>query len=72
MLQQCLILPIRFYQKGISPLMPGRCRFYPSCSNYSIEAIQKHGAYKGMLIAVRRILKCGPWHPGGIDPVPDI
>jgi len=61
---------IRLYQKFISPLKPATCRFQPTCSHYSYEAIQKHGAFKGIRLAIKRIVKCGPWHPGGFDPVP--
>ena len=59
------------YQRHISPLKGGQtCRFYPSCSQYALEAIRKHGATKGTFLAVRRVLKCQPLHPGGFDPVP--
>ncbi|WP_144532885.1 membrane protein insertion efficiency factor YidD [Bacillus pumilus] len=61
---------IRFYQKCISPLTPPSCRFYPTCSNYGLEAIKTHGALKGGWLTIKRILKCHPLHPGGIDPVP--
>lgn len=64
------ILPIRFYKRCISPMLPNRCRFYPSCSNYAMEAILTHGIFKGGLLATGRILRCHPWHEGGIDPVP--
>ncbi|WP_203246994.1 membrane protein insertion efficiency factor YidD [Sporosarcina beigongshangi] len=62
---------IKFYQKAISPLTPPSCRFYPTCSHYGIEAIDKHGALKGSWLAVRRISKCHPFHAGGFDPVPE-
>jgi len=62
---------IRFYQIHLSPLKGPTCRFYPTCSSYAIEAIEKHGTVKGWALALRRILKCHPWHPGGIDPVPE-
>ena len=65
-----LLRLIRFYQKFISPLKPAACRFYPTCSAYAYEAVQKYGALKGTWLAVRRILKCHPFHPGGYDPVP--
>lgn len=65
-----LILPIRFYQKFISPLKPPTCRFTPTCSQYAIEAIRKHGPFKGLLLAVWRILRCNPWGGSGYDPVP--
>jgi len=62
--------PIRFYQLAISPMTPSVCRYYPSCSNYAIEAIDKYGALKGGWLAIRRILRCHPFRPGGFDPVP--
>ncbi|OWV35831.1 membrane protein insertion efficiency factor YidD [Bacillus spizizenii] len=62
---------IRGYQKFISPLMPPTCRFYPTCSQYGIEAIKTHGALKGGWLTIIRILKCHPFHPGGVDPVPE-
>ena len=65
-----LILPIRFYRKYISPLTPPACRFTPTCSQYAIEALQKHGPIKGLYLAVRRILRCHPWGGHGYDPVP--
>ena len=61
---------IQLYRKFISPLKPPSCRFYPTCSAYALEAIQVHGAFRGSWLAVRRLLKCHPFHPGGIDPVP--
>ena len=60
---------VRFYQIFISPMFPPRCRFYPTCSAYAIEAIQKKGAVKGVWLAIKRIAKCHPFHPGGYDPV---
>jgi putative membrane protein insertion efficiency factor len=62
--------PIRFYQLAVSPMLPAACRYYPSCSNYAIEAIDKYGALKGGWLAIRRILRCHPFRPGGFDPVP--
>ncbi|PLA74288.1 membrane protein insertion efficiency factor YidD [Hydrogenovibrio sp. SC-1] len=62
---------IRFYQLFISPLIGPRCRFYPSCSHYSQEAIQKCGVLKGGWLSIKRIARCHPGNPGGIDPVPD-
>ncbi|HEX5564113.1 MAG TPA: membrane protein insertion efficiency factor YidD [Sporosarcina sp.] len=62
---------IKAYQKIISPLTPPSCRFYPTCSHYGVEALQKHGALKGAWLTIRRILKCHPFHEGGFDPVPD-
>ncbi len=61
---------IRLYRKFISPLFPPKCRFYPTCSAYAYEAIEKYGALKGGLLAVKRILKCHPFNKGGYDPVP--
>lgn len=66
-----LILPIRFYQRAISPLTPPACRFTPTCSQYMVEAIERHGALKGFYLGVRRILRCHPWGGSGYDPVPD-
>lgn len=65
-----LIGLIRLYQYVISPLLGSRCRFWPSCSNYAIDAVRLHGPIKGGWLALRRLLKCHPWHPGGVDPVP--
>jgi len=61
---------IRLYQLIISPLLGPRCRFWPSCSSYTIEALQVHGPFKGGWMAIRRIIKCHPGNPGGMDPVP--
>ena len=66
-----LIALIRVYQWLISPLLGNHCRFYPSCSQYACEAIELHGAVRGGWLAVRRLLRCHPWHPGGVDPVPE-
>lgn len=65
-----LILPVRFYQKFISPLTPPSCRFTPTCSQYAVEALRKHGPVKGLWLAIRRILRCHPWGGSGDDPVP--
>ena len=65
-----LIQPIRFYQRYISPLKPPTWRFTPTCSTYAIEAIRKHGPFKGFALAVWRILRCNPWGGSGYDPVP--
>ncbi|ENJ6136976.1 membrane protein insertion efficiency factor YidD [Bacillus cereus] len=70
-MKQIFIGIIRFYQKFISPMTPPTCRFYPTCSHYGLEAFQKHGAFKGVWLTCKRILKCHPFHPGGFDPVPD-
>ncbi|MFC0298303.1 membrane protein insertion efficiency factor YidD [Geobacillus jurassicus] len=66
-----LIVLIRVYQRFLSPLKPPTCRFYPTCSNYGIEAIRRFGAIKGGWLTIKRILKCHPFHPGGFDPVPE-
>ena len=65
-----LMLPIRFYRKFISPLTPPSCRFTPTCSEYAIEAITKHGPFKGTWLAIRRVLRCRPGGGSGYDPVP--
>ncbi|HXX40196.1 MAG TPA: membrane protein insertion efficiency factor YidD [bacterium] len=61
---------IRFYQRWVSPYTPASCRFYPSCSEYAAEAISRYGVVRGGWLAVRRLLRCHPLHPGGYDPVP--
>ncbi|MCR4626304.1 MAG: membrane protein insertion efficiency factor YidD [Treponema sp.] len=61
---------IRIYQIVISPLKPHCCRFYPTCSNYALEALKKYGPIKGIYLSIKRILKCNPFHKGGYDPVP--
>lgn len=65
-----LILLVRFYQLAISPWLPPRCRYQPTCSAYAIEALRKHGAIKGGMLATRRICRCHPWGGSGYDPVP--
>lgn len=69
-MSQVLVLPIRFYQICISPLLGPSCRFTPTCSEYARQAILKHGPFKGLYLAVRRILRCHPWGGSGYDPVP--
>ncbi|MGE5572493.1 MAG: membrane protein insertion efficiency factor YidD [Bacteroidota bacterium] len=65
------LLGVGFYRKWLSPLKARpTCRFYPTCSAYAYQAIQKHGVFKGGYLAARRIVKCHPFHPGGYDPVP--
>jgi len=66
-----LIAPIALYRFLISPLLPPSCRFYPSCSQYAIDALRAHGALRGTLLALARLGRCHPWHPGGVDFVPD-
>jgi putative membrane protein insertion efficiency factor len=70
LLSRALLAVIGFYSRAISPALPARCRFLPTCSAYAAEAISRHGAARGMWLAVRRLAKCAPWHPGGYDPVP--
>lgn len=65
-----LILLIRAYQVVVSPLLPTGCRFYPSCSAYTVEALRKHSLGRGLWLGLRRLLKCHPFHPGGFDPIP--
>jgi uncharacterized protein len=65
-----LLLLLRSYQYAVRPLLGANCRFYPSCSDYAKEAIERHGALQGLWLAVRRVAKCHPYHPGGFDPVP--
>ena len=61
---------LRGYKRFISPVLPPACRFVPTCSEYAAEAVEKHGVLRGGTLAVRRLVRCGPWHPGGFDPVP--
>ncbi|MDL2260329.1 membrane protein insertion efficiency factor YidD [Deltaproteobacteria bacterium OttesenSCG-928-K17] len=61
---------IRFYQRCVSPFLPPACRFWPTCSNYAAEAVRVHGFWRGSWLAMRRLFKCHPFHPGGYDPVP--
>jgi len=69
-MKKVLVLLIRFYQYAISPYLGRRCRYFPSCSEYTAEAVQKHGAIKGGWLGAKRICRCHPWHAGGYDPVP--
>ena len=68
--QRLLALLIRGYQRLLSPLLPPSCRFYPSCSQYALEALNRHGALKGSWLAARRLARCHPFNAGGFDPVP--
>ncbi|MEC7354683.1 MAG: membrane protein insertion efficiency factor YidD [Planctomycetota bacterium] len=68
MLRRLAILAVRFYQRAISPWLGANCRFHPSCSQYTIEAIEKYGVVRGILKGAYRILRCNPWNPGGDDP----
>jgi putative membrane protein insertion efficiency factor len=65
-----LILLIRAYQRWISPALPPTCRFYPSCSEYAVQALEVHGLVIGSALTVWRLVRCAPWHPGGVEPVP--
>lgn len=66
-----LILPLRGYQRFISPMLAPRCRYYPSCSTYAIDSLRIHGPVKGPLLGTWRVLRCNPWSKGGVDHVPD-
>lgn len=65
-----LIWLVKAYQFGLSPMLGSHCRFTPTCSRYAIEALQAYGALRGSWLALRRVLRCHPWHPGGHDPIP--
>lgn len=65
-----LVALLRGYQYAISPFLGRRCRYFPSCSEYAVEAVQKHGALRGGWLGLKRVCRCHPWHPGGYDPVP--
>jgi len=67
---RALLAGIGAYRRWVSPLLGSRCRFYPSCSAYAAEAVATHGALRGTWLALARLVKCGPWHPGGVDRVP--
>ncbi|MDE5968447.1 MAG: membrane protein insertion efficiency factor YidD [Muribaculaceae bacterium] len=65
-----LSLPIKFYRACISPMLPASCRFTPTCSQYALEALRRHGPFKGLWLTIRRISRCHPWGGSGYDPVP--
>ena len=69
-MKSILLLIVRGYQLLIRPVLPPSCRFSPSCSQYSLEAISKYGAIKGFWLTIKRLMRCNPWNPGGYDPVP--
>ncbi|MCY0875449.1 MAG: membrane protein insertion efficiency factor YidD [Firmicutes bacterium] len=70
-MKKVMIALIRGYQWGISPLLPATCRFYPTCSQYAVEAYSKHSLGRATWLTIRRVSRCGPWCEGGFDPVPD-
>jgi putative membrane protein insertion efficiency factor len=70
-MRKALIFLIRLYRYALSPLMASHCRFYPSCSCYAQTALEQHGVLRGGWLALRRLARCHPWHPGGVDPVPE-
>lgn len=70
-LKKLAILFIRFYQLAISPMIGNNCRHFPTCSKYGIEALEKHGAFKGVILTIIRVIKCNPFGTNGIDPVPE-
>lgn len=70
MIKKSFLLLVKGYQYAISPLLGNNCRFYPSCSQYMIEAIEQFGIIKGVYLGLKRLSKCHPWHEGGMDPVP--
>ena len=69
-MKHVFIFLVRGYQVALSPLLPAACRYFPTCSHYAIEALEKHGALRGGWLAVKRIARCHPFRPGGFDPVP--
>lgn len=70
-LGKVVLAPVRFYRRWISPALPPSCRYYPSCSTYAIEAVERHGPLKGVLLSTWRLLRCNPFTPGGVDHVPE-
>lgn len=69
-MRQIIIGVLRLYKRCISPLLPSACRFHPTCSEYMMQAVEQYGAVRGVAMGVVRLLRCHPFHPGGIDPVP--
>ena len=69
-MKRIALAAIRFYRKAVSPWLPPACRYYPTCSAYALEALERHGFLRGSLLTVKRLLRCHPFHSGGFDPVP--
>lgn len=69
--RKLLLLAIRLYQLLLSPLLPQACRFHPTCSRYAYAAVERFGFRRGAWLGIKRVLRCHPWHPGGLDPVPE-
>ena len=63
-----MLAPVRFYSRFVSPLFPPRCRYHPSCSSYAVQAVERYGILRGLVLAVWRVLRCNPWSDGGYDP----
>ena len=70
-LRTIAVVPIRLYQRAISPALPQRCKYYPTCSEYAVQAVRSYGILKGLVLAAWRLLRCNPWSHGGIDFVED-
>lgn len=70
-MRKILVLFVRVYRYAVTPFLGNNCRFYPTCSSYAEQALTEHGPVKGSWLAMRRICRCHPWHPGGVDPVPN-
>jgi uncharacterized protein len=70
-LRAVVVAPVRLYQRAISPALPQRCKYYPSCSNYAVTAIRQYGILRGLVLAAWRLLRCNPWSHGGVDFVED-
>lgn len=68
-MRELVVLVLRFYKRWISPLLPSACRFYPTCSDYMREAVERHGVWRGVYLGLKRLSKCHPFHAGGYDPV---
>ena len=70
-LRRAVTLPVRFYQRGISPALPARCKYHPTCSEYAVQAVRRYGVMRGVVLAGWRLLRCNPWSHGGVDFVED-